>query len=86
MKEPAEKKTKKEALTASGQPELTLEEAFEKLEEIARQLESEEITLEESFRVYNEGMQLLKYCNGKIDKVEKQVLQLSGEQMTEGRD
>lgn len=59
--------------------QMTLEEAFGKLEEIAERLESEQITLEDSFLVYNEGMQLLKYCNDKIDTVEKKVLQLNGE-------
>lgn len=59
--------------------ELTLEEAFDKLDGLAKQLESEEITLEDSFAVYKEGMQLLKYCNDKIDTVEKKVLQLNDE-------
>ncbi|MBQ8591328.1 MAG: exodeoxyribonuclease VII small subunit [Lachnospiraceae bacterium] len=58
---------------------LTLEEAFEKLDEMAEQLESEDITLEDSFVVYQKGMQLLKYCNEKIDAVEKKVLQLNEE-------
>ena len=54
--------------------ELSLEEAFERIEETIEHLEEEEITLEESFFAYQKGMQLLKYCNEKIDKVEKQVL------------
>lgn len=59
--------------------DLTLEEAFVQLDEITKQLESEEITLEDSFLVYQKGMQLLKYCNDKIDTVEKKVLQLNEE-------
>jgi len=59
--------------------ELTLKEAFEKLEEVTRKLEAADISLEESFLVYQEGMQLLKYCNESIDKVEKKVLLLNGE-------
>lgn len=65
-----EKETKKEQA-------LSLEEAFEKIEETIGYLETEEITLEESFLAYQEGMKLLKYCNEKIDKVEKQVLKIS---------
>ena len=38
-----------------------------------------ELTLEESFTVYQKGMELLKYCNESIDKVEKKVLVLNGE-------
>lgn len=53
--------------------ELTLEESFEKLEEILEALESREITLEESFQAYAKGMELLKQCNEKIDTVEKKM-------------
>lgn len=53
--------------------ELTLEESFEKLEEILEALESREITLEESFQTYAKGMELLKQCNEKIDTVEKKM-------------
>ena len=59
--------------------ELTLEEAFARLEEITRRLEDEKISLEDSFAQYQKGMQLLKYCNDSIDKVEKKVLALNGE-------
>lgn len=53
--------------------ELTLEEGFEKLDEILAALESREITLEDSFSTYAKGMELLKKCNDKIDMVEKKV-------------
>ncbi len=59
--------------------ELSLEEAFEQIEEVIARLEDEEITLEESFQEYNRGMQLLKHCNEAIDKVEKKVLQINEE-------
>lgn len=57
--------------------ELTLEEAFAVLEETVSKLEKEDITLEDSFQIYKEGMELLKYCNDKIDTVEKKVLQIN---------
>ncbi len=56
--------------------EKTLETAFEELEEVLKKLEEEDITLEESFDLYQEGMKLLKYCNKSIDKVEKQLIVL----------
>ena len=62
---------------ADGQ--LTLEEAFTQLETVTKALEDENISLEDSFAVYQKGMQLLKYCNESIDKVEKKVLVLNGE-------
>lgn len=57
--------------------ECSLEEAFEQIEETIARLEDEDITLEDSFRAYQEGMKLLKYCNEKIDRVEKQVLKIN---------
>ena len=38
--------------------------------------ENEEITLEQTFDLYNNGMELLKKCNLSIDEVEKKVLVL----------
>ena len=57
--------------------ELTLEQIFEKLEGTIGKLEQEDIPLEESFRLYKEGMKLIKSCNDRIDKVEKEVLKLN---------
>lgn len=60
-----------------GEERLSLEEAFEQIEEVISCLEDEEITLEQSFREYNKGMKLLHYCNETIDRVEKKVLQIN---------
>jgi exodeoxyribonuclease VII small subunit len=56
---------------------LSLEETFEQIEEVIARLETEEITLEESFQEYNRGMKLLQHCNATIDQVEKKVLQIN---------
>lgn len=63
--------------------ELRLEEGFEKLDEMLSELESPDISLEESFRVYEEGMKLLMQCSGIIDKVEKKVMKLNENGMLE---
>ena len=55
----------------------SIEEAMEALNQIAKRLESNEITLEESFQIYKEGMELLQYCSRKIDTVEKKMLQMN---------
>ena len=57
--------------------ELTLEETFDLLEEKLENLESEDISLEDSFKIYKEGMDLLKQCHEKIDYVEKKVLEIN---------
>ena len=54
----------------------TLEASFEELQDIISRLEDSSCTLEESFRLYSDGMKLLKDCNDAIDKVEKQVILL----------
>lgn len=56
---------------------LKLEEAFVQLEETVAALEQEDISLEESFQIYQKGMELLKKCNQAIDQVEKKVLILN---------
>ncbi len=56
--------------------EFKLEEAFEELNSKIEALEDEDISLEDSFKIYKEGMDLLKKCNDSIDKVEKQVIVL----------
>ena len=58
--------------------ELTLEEAFEKLEETIEKLQAEDITLEDAFKEDKQGMEILKYCSDKIDRVEKKVLKIEG--------
>lgn len=60
-------------------PERSIEENFTRLEEIIQRLETGEISLEEAFAGYSEGMKLLKDCNDQIDRVEKQVLKLTEE-------
>ena len=56
---------------------MKLEESFEKLNHILEDLEKPEVTLEDSFTLYQEGMKLLKSCNDAIDKVEKELIILS---------
>lgn len=60
----------------------TLEQVFEKLDKIVNKLEGEDVSLETSFQLYHEGMELLKACNDKIEAIEKKMLVLeeNGEQ------
>lgn len=58
---------------------MTIEENFDKLEAAVGKLEDPDISLEEAFEVYSQGMKLLKDCSEQIDRVEKQVLKLSQE-------
>lgn len=63
---------------------MTIEESFAKIEETIEMLEKEDISLEQAFTAYSEGMKLLKECSEQIDKVEKKVLKLASDgQLTE---
>ena len=50
--------------TIKEKEEKTLEEAFSELDVLAKKLEDRETSLEESFCLYKQGMELLKYCSG----------------------
>ncbi|MBS6517591.1 MAG: exodeoxyribonuclease VII small subunit [Clostridium sp.] len=52
----------------------SIEELFERLNQVIGSLEDGSSSLEDSFRYYEEGMRLVKACSGKIDRVEKQIL------------
>ncbi len=49
------------------------EAALEDLELVVEQLETGELSLEESLEAFEKGVGLVKYCNQKLDEVEKKV-------------
>lgn len=53
--------------------ELKFEQALEKLEKIVQKLEAAEVTLEESLKLFEDGVGLARVCNQHLDKAEKQV-------------
>ena len=54
----------------------SIEEELVGLEKMIRQLESQDISLEESFQLYEQGMKLVREINTRIDAVEAQVLRI----------
>ncbi|MCR4807625.1 MAG: exodeoxyribonuclease VII small subunit [Lachnospiraceae bacterium] len=62
----------------SEMEKLTLEEAFEKVDERLEEL-SGDVALEKSFELYKEGMELLKICDEKLKKVEGRILIMNEE-------
>ena len=48
-----------------------LEDMFADLEGVIGKMEGTDVTLEQSFELYNQGMELLKKCSQAIDTVEK---------------
>ena len=57
--------------------ELTIEQSFAEIEEILNKLESNEVTLEDSFLLYQSGMQQIKQCNDLMNAVEQKVQMLN---------
>lgn len=64
--------------------DMTIEQSFDYLDGVLDRLGDDDISLEDSFRLYEQGMRVLKECSGKIDTVEKKVLELNGEGVVQG--
>ena len=60
--------------TEEAVQELSLEASLDRLEQVMQELSSSELSLEESFAKYKQGMDLLMQCNRAIDKVEKELM------------
>lgn len=64
-------KTIKTAVAEEAEKSLSIEESFARLDEILEKMEDEETGLEDSFRLYEEGLRLIRHAESGIDKVEK---------------
>lgn len=61
----------------------TLEEAFAQIESIIEQMEQPEVSLDDSFALYQQGIGQLKHCSQLLDKVEKKMQVLNAEGVLE---
>ena len=53
--------------------ELSFEELMKRLEEVTNKLEKEELNLDESVTLFEEGMKLSKKCNETLENAEKRI-------------
>jgi len=53
--------------------QLSFEEALKKLESVVEQLESEDVSLEESIALYEEGMKLSSYCTDTLEQAKQRI-------------
>lgn len=58
---------------------MTIDRGFDNLEEILEKMESDKISLEESFQLYNKGIKLVKQLKDKLDDTEKKLIVLEEE-------
>jgi exodeoxyribonuclease VII small subunit len=66
--------------------EKKFEKSMQRLEEIVLSLEAGELPLEDSLKVFEEGMKLVKFCSNKLEEAEQKVTLLvkeSGGKQTE---
>jgi exodeoxyribonuclease VII small subunit len=49
------------------------EKAFQQLEKIVQRLEGEEIPLDESLQLFEEGVRLSRFCHQRLEEVEKKI-------------
>jgi len=59
--------------TGGLMPKERFEDALNKLEKIVSKLEEGDIPLEESLKLFEEGIRLSQFCNQKLDEAEKKV-------------
>ncbi len=56
-----------------GMPKEKFEDALNKLEKIVSKLEEGDIPLEESLKLFEEGIRFSRFCNQKLDEAERKV-------------
>lgn len=59
--------------------ERSLEELFVQAEELIGHMEEPDLSLEEAFASYEQGMKIVRECNRRIDQVEKKMLMMNEE-------
>ena len=56
--------------------EMKFEEALNKLAEINEKLSAEDISLEDSVKLFKEGVELTKLCQKKLDDAKQEIEQI----------
>ena len=49
------------------------EKSFQQLEKIVQRLEAEELPLDESLQLFEEGIRLSRFCHQRLEEVEKKI-------------
>ncbi len=62
--------------------EMTMEQAFDALQELLDKMDGEELPLEESFKLYEQGLKLVRACHDKLDTIEKQLIVLEEQDLS----
>lgn len=66
-------KKSKDAAKAPAAEELTIEEGMDRLEQILKTMEDSSTSLEDSFKLYEEGLAFVKSINNRIEQVKQRI-------------
>ncbi len=55
---------------------MSFEEAMQRLDAIVKQLETGQVSLDESLKVFEEGIELYRFCSSRLQEVEKKIERL----------
>lgn len=58
---------------ASRRTSNEFEKSFQQLEKIVQRLEGEELPLDESLQLFEEGIRLSRFCHQRLEEVEKKI-------------
>ncbi|MCC5909935.1 MAG: exodeoxyribonuclease VII small subunit [Clostridiaceae bacterium] len=50
--------------------------SFKRLEEIISNLEDHELTLDDSLKLFQEGIELYRFCNSKLNEAEEKIMMI----------
>ncbi|NIA17468.1 MAG: exodeoxyribonuclease VII small subunit [Planctomycetes bacterium] len=64
---------------------LSFEDAIKALTEIVNRIEGGQTALQDSLKQYERGMALIKHCRGILQKAEKRIEKIAGEEKSEDR-
>lgn len=59
--------------------ELTIEQSFEQLDQIIGKMQSDQLTLEETFHLYKKGLALVEGCSSKIRKIQCDIERINAD-------
>ncbi len=60
---------------------MTYEDAFSQLEEVVRNLETGELSLEDAIRIFEQGQMLSNHCAALLDTADLKIRELTGPEM-----
>lgn len=60
-----------------GKQSVSFESKLNQLEELVHQLEQEDLSLEDSLKVFEQGVKLSRQCQSALEKAEQKIIQLT---------